>query len=109
MSLGGCSPYTSRDKKLQINLYKQSSTKHSTNNNKHITTYTNVHITYTYIRITKTPTHTHTHTLQNPHTHTHTHTHITKHTHTHTHTLQNNIEPPQYKLNKHDTRYTQIN
>ena len=33
-----------------------------------------------------------THTLQNLHTHTH------KHMPTHTHTLQNNINPPQYKL-----------
>jgi septation ring formation regulator EzrA len=43
---------------------------------------------------------TQTHTLQNPQKHTHTHTlqNPHKHTHTQTHTLQNNINPPRYKL-----------
>jgi len=36
----------------------------------------------------------HPHITKPPPTHTHTHTY----THTHTHTLQNNINPPQYKL-----------
>ena len=45
------------------------------------------------------PKHPHITTPPHPHPHIHTHTHYkTPSTYTHTHTLQNNINPPQYKL-----------
>ena len=73
-SLGGSSPYTSRDNPIRINIHKCNNKKHSTNNTKH-SKY-------------KLPKHPH---ITNPHTHTHTHTYTHTHTlqtHTHTHTLQ---------------------
>ena len=104
LSLGGSSPYTSRDKKIRISIHKRNNTKNTVQTIKN-TVNTSTHVI-------KTPAHykthtTHTHTLQNPFihtpkhykTHTYTHSHITKlthknpyitkPTHTHTHTLQN--------------------
>ena len=53
---------------------------------------TSVTVQYTFTK--------NTHTLQSPHKHTHCKTHSYTHTHTRIHTLQNNIKPPQYKLNE---------
>jgi hypothetical protein len=56
------------------------------------------------------PTPTHYKTLTNTHiskpTHTHTRTHAR--THAHTHTLQNNLKPPQYKLEQNAYRKSNI-